>query len=174
MTAEILDLLDFVVSKQSVTSRYRTGSTGGGFGSVPPIDLDAMELRDLLAAAPRQPDFVEEALALIERPALMPLGACPACGTQLFAEFDRVSTECPLCRQHTQVADSWRAARDYADTTWLTPTQLEQESRTWGSPVRAGRVRLWRHRGQISADEHGRYLLADVLAVLDSQAAGAA
>lgn len=169
---EILDLLDHVVCKQSVTSRYRVGSTGSGFGSRPPIDLDALELRDRLrdAAGADFFDLEAEALRRIERPALLPLGACPGCGEQIAAEFDRVSVECRACGEWVYVAQAVQAARSYVDTTWLTPGEIEQETRGWGSPVRAGRVRVWRHRGQISSRADGRYLLADVLDMIDQQA----
>jgi hypothetical protein len=176
---EILELLEHVVQKQSVTRRFRVGSTGGGFGSVPPIDLDALEAKDRLKAAEawHRADLelaTERALELVERPARVPLGACPACGENVAAEFDRVSTQCGGCGDWVHVADAVAAARAYVEATWLTPAEIEVETRGWGSPVRAGRVRLWRHRGQISADARGRYLLADVLAELDRQAAVAA
>lgn len=172
---EILDLLDHVVQKQSTTSRFRVGSTGGGFSSTPPINLDALEARDRLAAAQswHHSDLelaMARAMELVERPARMPLGACPDCGEQVSAEFDRVSVECRACGGWVYVAKAIQAARSYVDTTWLTPAEIEQETRGWGSPVRAGRIRLWRHRGRISPRPDGRYLLADVLAELDRQA----
>lgn len=174
---ELVELLDRVVAKQAVTTRFRTGSTGGGFGSVPPLDLDALDARDRLVAATEwnladAAEAHERAMELIERPARVPLGACPGCGEQVAAEFDRVAVECRGCGEWVRVADAVHAAREYTETTWLTPAEIEIESRGWGTPVRAGRVRLWRHRGQINPRADGRYLLADVLAELDRQTAG--
>jgi hypothetical protein len=176
--SEILVLLNHVVRKQSVTSRYRVGSTGGGFGSTPPIDLDALELRDRLATAQTRRTFdldevTELAWDRIERPARLPLGEC-ACGEQVFVEFDRVSAQCTFCGEWLNVADSLAVARGYVEGAWLTPAEVERETRGWGTPVRAGRVRLWRFRGQIRSRPDGRYRLADVLAVLDRQAPHAA
>ncbi len=173
---ELLELLDHVVGRTAVTRHPGVVATKSGFGSEPPIDLDAFVAREQLAAVQgfKRGWLLEEAraaaLELIERPARVPLGACPHCGAQLAIEFDRVAVECRGCYLWTDRADAVHEAREYVNTTWLTPREIEWETRGWGTPVRAGRVRLWRHRGQITVRADGRYLLADVLAVLDRQA----
>jgi hypothetical protein len=169
----IVELLDHVVQRTAVTRKPGAIGTKSGFGSRPPIDLDALELRDRLNAAAGA-EYVElEWLALerVEGWAHVPLGLC-ACGTPVSCAYFRVSAQCGSCGDWLSRADAVHAAREYVETTWLTAAEIEQETRTWGTPVTAGRVRNWRYRGQISADEHGRYLLGDVLvmlAVLDRQ-----
>ncbi|MEV4604819.1 hypothetical protein AB0K15_46650 [Amycolatopsis sp. NPDC049253] len=166
--SEIIDLLDHVVQRTAVTRKPGAIGTKSGFGSRPPIDLDALELRDALAYAAGSQFFELEAMAMerVERPARVPLGLC-VCGTPVSCEFDRVAAECTGCGEWMNRAESVRAAREYVETTWMTPAEIEQETRGWGAPVKASRVRQWRCRGQISADEHGRYRLADVLALID-------
>ncbi|RSM60569.1 hypothetical protein DMH03_17630 [Amycolatopsis sp. WAC 01376] len=173
--SELIELLDHVVARQAVTSRPGAIGTKSGFGSAPPIDLDALELRDALAGAagPRYFELEAAAMARIERPLRVPLGLCE-CGSPVVCEFDRVAAQCPACGEWMDRAESVAAARDYVETTWLTPVEIEQETRTWGTPVSAGRVRVWRHRGRISADPYGRYRLADVLALIDAAAGVAA
>ncbi|ATY11582.1 hypothetical protein CU254_14775 [Amycolatopsis sp. AA4] len=172
---DVLSLLDHVVHRTAVTRHPGAIGTKTGYASAPPIDLDALELRDQLryAAGREYLDLEEEALHLIERPARVPLGLC-ACGNPVHCEFDRVSAECRECGDWLSRADAVAAARRYVENTWLLPADIEHETRGWGTPVRAARVRLWRHRGQITPDEHGRYCLADVLAILDLHAAHAA
>lgn len=170
----IIELLDHVVSRQAVTSRPGAIPTKSGFRSAPPCDLAALELRDALAEAVGS-EYVEleaSALERIERPARVPLGLC-SCGEPVACEFDRVAARCPACGEWLSRAEAVHAAREYVEGAWLTPAEIEQETRGWGTPVRAGRVRLWRHRGQIRADEHGRYRLADVLDMLAPQSAAA-
>lgn len=170
--SEVLELLDLVVQKQAVTRKPGPMSTGGGFGSTAPINLAALELRDRLGSA-RGGEYLDleaEAWNMIERPARSPLGAC-VCGEQVHAEFDRVSAQCPACGEWLHRADSLAAAREYVEGTWLSPVEIQRETAAWGTPVRAGRVRTWRWRGWITPDEHGRYLLADVLGLIDHQAA---
>jgi hypothetical protein len=169
--SEIIDMLDHVVRKQSRTSRYR-GSSSSGFGPRCPLNLRALELRDRLAVAVGREylDLEDEARSMIDRPARLPLGEC-ACGAQVWAEFDRVSAQCRACGEHLIVADSVHTAREYVESTWLSPAEIERETRGWSSPVKAHRVRQWSHRRQVMADEHGRYLLADVLSMLDTMAA---
>ncbi|MEV6648074.1 hypothetical protein [Amycolatopsis sp. NPDC051371] len=168
----IVDLLDHVIAKQAVTRHPGAIGTKSGFSSVPPIDLDALELRDeyLASFGSRYVELEEMVMARIERPARVPLGLC-ACGAPVSCEFDRVAAECPACGDWLRREDAVHAARDYVTSTWLTAAEIEQETRGWGTPVTAGRVRNWRYRGQVSADERGRYRLADVLALLDRQAA---
>jgi hypothetical protein len=170
----VIELLDYVVQRQSVTIKPGAIGTKGGFGSRPPIDLGAMELRDAYAAAlgRRRLELEEAVMDRIERPGRVPLGLC-ACGTPVSCEFDRVASECPSCGEWLSRADAVAAAREYVEQAWLLPAEIAQETRSWGQPVTAGRVRNWRYRGQISADEHGRYRLADVLAMIDHQAAAA-
>ncbi|PKV95907.1 hypothetical protein ATK30_6840 [Amycolatopsis echigonensis] len=170
--SEIVELLDYVVQRGSVTAKPGAVGTKSGFGSRPPIDLDALDLRDRLTAAETWArwdldDATEAAMARIERPAHVPLGLCPECDTPVWCEFDRVAAQCPLCGGWLNRADSVAAAREYVEQTWLTAAEIEEETRTWGSPVKAARVRQWRRRGRIEADEDSRYRLADVLAVLD-------
>jgi hypothetical protein len=168
----IIELLDHVVQRQSVTTRLGAIGTKSGFGSRPPIDLDALELRDQYAAAlgGRRWELEEVVMDRIERPHKVPLGLC-ACGTPVSCEFDRVAGRCGGCGEWLSRAESVEAAREYVEDTWLTPAEIELETRGWGAPVKASRVRQWRCRGQISADEHGRYRLADVLAMIDTTAA---
>ncbi|WP_328448953.1 hypothetical protein [Amycolatopsis sp. NBC_00438] len=168
----IVDLLDHVIAKQAVTRHPGAIGTKGAFGSVPPIDLDALELRDeyLAALGSRHVELEEMVMARIEQPARVPLGLC-ACGHPVSCEFDRVAAECPACGDWLRREDAVHAAREYVTSTWLTAAEIEQETRTWGTPVSAGRVRNWRYRGQIGARSDGRYRLADVLALLDHQAA---
>lgn len=173
--SELIELLDHVVARQAVTSRPGAIPTKGGFGSAPPIDLDALELRDALAGAAGSEyvDLEAVAMARIERPLRVPLGLC-ACGEPVSCEFDRVAAECPGCGEWLSRAESLAAAVEYVTQTWLTPAEIERETRTWGTPVSAGRVRVWRHRARISADSYGRYRLADVLALIDEAATRAA
>jgi hypothetical protein len=168
---EIMQLLAHVVARQAVTRHPGAIGTKTGFASAPPIDLDALELRDDLARSSGSWHLQLEgaAMELIERPGRVPLGLC-VCGTAVSCEFDRVAAQCRGCGEWLSRADAVAAAREYVEEAWLTPAEIEHETRGWGTPVRAGRVRLWRHRGRIEADEQGRYRLADVLAVLDRQA----
>ncbi|WP_336158175.1 hypothetical protein [Amycolatopsis sp. VC5-11] len=172
--SEVLELLAHVIERTAVTRKPGPMSTGGGFGSTVPIDLDALELRDKLrwASGLRWLELEELALDLIERPHRIPLGACPNCGEQVAVEFDRVAAQCPdpECGIWVSRADAVHAAREYVEQTWLSPAEIEQETRGWGTPVRAGRVRTWRWRGWIEPNEDGRYCLADVLALIDSEA----
>lgn len=171
MPPDVLELLGHVVRRAAVTRRPGVMNTKGGFGSVVPIDLDALAIRDELrwATGRRAWELQELAMQLIERPARVPLGAC-VCGEQVHAEFDRISAQCTACGEWLHVEDSLAAARQYTETTWLSPVEIEAETRGWGTPVRAGRVRTWRWRGWITPDEHGHYCLADVLALIDHQA----
>ncbi|QKV74552.1 hypothetical protein [Amycolatopsis sp. Hca4] len=172
---EIVELLNHVVARQAVTSRPGAVPTKGGFGSAPPLDLDALELRDEFLAAFGS-EYVELEAAVmsrIERPARVPLGLC-TCGTPVSCEFDRVAAECPACGDWLSRAEAVHAAREWLESTWLTPAEIEQETRSWGTPVRSGRVRTWRWRGWIAPDGAGRYCLADVLRLIDRQAAEAA
>lgn len=166
--SEIIELLTHVVQRTAVTRKPGAIGTKAGFGSRPPIDLDAMVLRDEYAAAfgRRRLELEEAVMERIERPARVPLGLC-ACGVPVWCEFDRVAGQCGGCGEWLSRAESVDAAREYVVSTWLTPAEIEQETRGWGAPVKASRVRQWRCRRQISADEHGRYLLADVLALID-------
>lgn len=170
--SEVLELLDHVVQRTAVTRKPGAIGTKSGFGSRPPIDLDALALRGRLRGAVGA-EYVEleaKAWEMIERPARSPLGLC-ACGTPVSCEFDRVAAECGSCGEWLSRAESVDAAREYVENTRLTAAEIERETRNWGQPVTAGRVRVWRHRGQISPDADGRYLLADVLAMIDRQAA---
>ncbi|MEV8610094.1 hypothetical protein AB0383_19580 [Amycolatopsis sp. NPDC051373] len=172
-TSEVVDLLGHVVRREAVTRKPGAIGTKSGFGSRPPIDLNAFEAQERLVAAMtwRRSDLAdarETALThFVERFPRVPLGECPTCSTPVSAEFDQVAVECGECGDRVYVADAVAAARGYVTETWLTAAEVERETATWGAPVTAGRVRVWRHRGLIAADEHGRYLLADVLAVLD-------
>lgn len=168
---EIIDLLDHVIARQAVTHHPGAIGTKTGFSSSPPINLDALELRDQIAyaAGPQYLRLEAEAMELVERPARVPLGLC-VCGAAVSCEFDRVAAECGACGEWLSRADAVAAARRYVEEAWLTPAEIERETREWGTPVRAGRVRLWRFRGHIEPRADGRYRLADVLAVLDAQA----
>ncbi|MGW4129479.1 hypothetical protein [Amycolatopsis japonica] len=170
---ELIDLMDHVIGKTAVTRRPGGIGTKGGFGSVPPIDLDALVLRDEYLSAFGSQQVELEALVMerIERPSRVPLGAC-VCGTPVFCEFDRVAAQCGNCGEWLSRAESVHAARQYVEETWLSPVEIEQETREWGAPVKAARVRQWRCRGQITPDEQGRYRLADVLAMIDVFDAG--
>lgn len=169
---EIMQLLQHVIARQAVTQHPGAIGTKTGFASSPPINLFALDLAVHLAGAAGAQYLELEALAmdLIERPAHVPLGLC-VCGAPVSCEFDRVAAQCGACGEWLSRADAVSAAREYVDEAWLTPREIEAETRGWGTPVRAGRVRLWRHRGQIEVRDDGRYRLADVLAVLDRQAA---
>lgn len=169
---EIMQLLSHVVARQAVTHHPGAIGTKSGFSSAPPIDLDAFDLREEIrwATGSWYLQLEVSAMELIERPARVPLGLC-VCGTAVSCEFDRVAAQCAGCGDWLSRADAVDAARRYVEETWLTPAEIEHETRGWGKPVRAGRVRVWRHRGLIEADERGRYRLADVLAVLDRHAA---
>ncbi|MEV6908003.1 hypothetical protein [Amycolatopsis sp. NPDC051071] len=165
---EIIELMDHVIGKTAVTRRPGVIGTKGGFGSVPPIDLDALVLRDeyLAAFGPRQVELEAVVMERIERPARVPLGLC-ACGTPVSCEFDRVAAQCGSCGDWLSRAESVHAAREFVETTRLTAAEIEEETRGWGSPVKASRVRQWRCRSQIVPDAEGRFLLADVLALID-------
>ncbi|MFD5089340.1 hypothetical protein ACFWMR_01970 [Amycolatopsis thailandensis] len=175
---DILDLLSHVVARQAVTSHPGAIGTKTGFASSPPINLDALELQQELARWRwTGSDYAylleERAWTMVEQPPHVPLGLCPCCSSPVSCEFDRVSAQCGMCGEWLNRADAVAEARRYVEATWMTPGEIETETRTWGTPVRAGRVRKWRYRGQITAREDGRYRLADVLKVLDRQAAAA-
>ncbi|WP_336156658.1 hypothetical protein [Amycolatopsis sp. VC5-11] len=166
--SEVVDLLGHVVRREAVTRKPGVIGTKSGFRSRPPIDLDALELRDRLAwaAGSEYVELEELAMERIERPARVPLGLC-TCGEAVHCEFDRVAGQCGGCGEWLSRAESVHAAREYVETTWLTAAEIEDETRGWGEPVKAARVRQWRCRGQIVPDEHGRFLLADVLGMID-------
>ncbi|WP_410620914.1 hypothetical protein [Amycolatopsis sp. cmx-8-4] len=170
---DLVELLDHVVARQAVTRKPGAIGTKSGFGSMPPIDLDAMELRDLLAVAGpgAYAELEPAALEFIERPSKVSLGAYPECGEAVLCAFDRVAGECGACGEWLSRADAVRAAVEYCENTWLKPVEIERETRGWGSPVTVGRVRTWRWRGWIAPDDAGCYCLADVLGLIDRQAA---
>ncbi|WP_372672988.1 hypothetical protein [Amycolatopsis kentuckyensis] len=168
--SQVLEFLNHVVARTAVTSGPGAIGTKSGFSSAPPINLDALELRDLLwDGLPLGGEYLEleaKAMRMIENPTMVPLGLCP-CGQPVACEFDRVAGQCEHCGEWLSRAESVHAAREYVESTWLTPAEIERETREWGSPVKATRVRQWRCRGQITPDEHGRYRLADVLEQID-------
>lgn len=94
------------------------------------------------------------------------LGWCDGCSRPLYSSLDHTYHDCPGCGRTHDVRTKRQAIeqvaeQDYADE-WLTPRQVELA--TFGR-ISADRVRQWKHRGKIQADESGLVLFGDCLSL---------
>ena len=101
------------------------------------------------------------------------LGACPACGSPVWAEqgarYGRCA--CGVASTAAQCAAA-RAARLDLDGVWTKPAEMSRRLASEGVRCPAATIRSWCRRGRVKTDAEGRVSAADIVALLRKKACG--
>lgn len=131
------------------------------------IDLDFMDTSEQiaqwltvhrlqLASHPASDDAEEELRGavdgcrrLADRPARQIVGPCNECGTLLYANDDALAVQCPTCRQQADVTALREESLEFVRDRFFPAADLARILTIQGRPIKAGRIRLWGHRGKL-------------------------